>query len=380
MSTQTDILNNIPIDPLTGALAVPIYQAANYEQIAPGVNKGYDYSRSNNPTREVLENLIAHLENGQQGFAFSSGVAAIDTVLKTLSAKDHIVATQDIYGGAYRLLEQVYRKFAIEITYVDTTDLDAVTKAITDKTKLIWLETPSNPTLKVTDIKGVAKIAKHRNILLCVDNTFATPIGQKPLDLGADIVVHSASKYIAGHSDVIAGLVVTKTKVLGKIIKFHQNASGAILGPFDSFLTIRGIETLQFRYAVHCENAQLVAEFLQKHPKIKNIYYPGLSSDANYKLASSQQQYYGGVVSFDLKINTSEKALELVQSLKQFHLAESLGSIRSLSCLPADMSHKTVPKDVKLKSGITPSLIRLSIGLEQSKDLIKDLEQALAKL
>ncbi|MHC5308609.1 trans-sulfuration enzyme family protein [Myroides sp. LJL116] len=380
MSTQTQILQNIPIDPLTGALAVPIYQTSSFEQQAPGVNKGFDYSRSNNPTREVLENLIASLENGQQGFALSSGVAAIDTVLKTLSANDHIVAVEDIYGGAYRLFEQVYKKFGVDVTYVDTTDIDQVKRAITDKTKLIWLETPSNPTLKVTDIQSIAKIAKHKNILLCVDNTFATPVSQKPLDLGADIVVHSASKYIAGHCDVIAGLVVTKTKTLGEIIKFHQNASGAILGPTDSFLTIRGIETLNFRYKVHCQNAQIIAEFLQNNPKIKNIYYPGLPDSPSHSIASKQQKYFGAVVSFDLHQDTSEEALKFVKSLKLFHLAESLGGIKSMSCLPDQMSHKTVAKAAKLKSGITPSLIRLSIGLEEPEDLIKDLQQAFEKL
>ncbi|MHC5200874.1 trans-sulfuration enzyme family protein [Myroides sp. LJL119] len=380
MSTQTEILKNIPIDPYTGAIAVPIYQASTFKQQAPGVNQGFDYSRSNNPTRQVLENLIASLENGVRGLAFSSGLAAIDVVLKTLSANDHIVAVKDIYGGAYRLFENVYKKFDIQITYVDTSIPENVKNAIQKNTKLVWLESPSNPNLKIADISAIAQYTKANEILLCVDNTFASPISQKPLDLGADVVIHSATKYINGHCDVMAGLVVTKTEQVGDLLKFHQNATGAILSPFDSFLTIRGIETLAYRYKIHSQNAQIVAQYLENHPKVNNIYYPGLASHPQYELAKKQQKYPGGVISFDLKQNTKEDALKLIKSLELFHLGDSLGGIKSLSNLPSQMSHQSVPEHVKIQAGITDSLIRLSVGLEEPEQLINDLQQALEKI
>lgn len=304
MSFQTDLLNHIPTDPHTGAIAVPIYQTSTFVQDAPGVNKGYDYSRTNNPTREVLENLCAKLENGAGGFAFSSGMAAIDAVIKLLASGDEIVAVADIYGGAYRLFEKVYSKFGIKTQYVDTSDLTQVEKAITPKTRLFWIETPTNPTLKITDLRALSRIAKEHNILLCVDNTFATPLSQRPLDLGADLVVHSVTKYLAGHSDVIAGLVVAKTEELAQEIKFYQNACGSILGPFDSFLTIRGIETLQYRYQVHSANALRIAEFLEQHELVNRVYYPGLASHFGHELAKEQQKYLGGsLVSTSGKIN-----------------------------------------------------------------------------
>ncbi len=380
MSTQTDILNNIPIDPLTGAIAVPIYQTSTFAQEAPGEHKGFDYTRTNNPTRQVLENLVASLENGAKGFAFGSGLAAIDAVFKSLSSRDEVIAVANIYGGTYRLLNDVYAKFGVKTTYVDTTNAQNVKDAITPNTKIIWIESPTNPTLRISDIQAIAKIAKEEKVLLCVDNTFATPIAQKPLDLGADIVVHSATKYIAGHSDVVAGLVITKTDELGKIIKFHQNSTGAILSPFDSFLTIRGIETLLLRYKGYSENAQKIAEYLSTHPKINNIYYPGLSTHEGHELAKKQQKYFGGVVSFDLKENTETAALQFIKNLKQFTLTEGLGGIKSLSNYPYKMSHGSVPIDIKEKAGISKSLIRLSIGLEETEDLLKDIEQALAQL
>ncbi|MDM1347065.1 PLP-dependent transferase [Myroides marinus] len=379
MSTQTDILKHIPIDPHTGAIAVPIYQTTTFAQEAPGVNKGFDYTRTNNPTRQALEELVASLENGAKGFAFGSGLAAIDAVFKTLSQGDEVIAVANIYGGTYRLLNEVYAKFGIKTHYVDTTIVENVEKAITNNTKLIWIESPTNPTLKLSDIQAIADIAKKHKVWLCVDNTFATPIAQKPLDLGADLVVHSATKYIAGHSDVVAGLVITKTEELGKIIKFHQNSTGAILSPFDSFLTIRGIETLLLRYKGYSENALKIAEYLSTHPKINKIYYPGLVNHEGHELAKKQQKYFGGVISFDLKDNSKEAALKIIQSLKLFTLTEGLGGIKSLSNYPFEMSHGSVPKETKIEAGITESLIRLSIGLEETEDLIEDIKQALAQ-
>ncbi len=378
MKEQTAILNNLPIDPLTGSISVPIYQTSTFVQEAPGVHKGFDYARSNNPTRKVLEDTIAQLENGTNGYAFASGLAAIDAVIKLLSAGDEVIAVDDIYGGAFRLFTHVYQKFGISIKYVDTTYAENVANAITDKTKLIWIESPTNPTLKISDIEAIAKIAKANNVLLCVDNTFASPVAQKPLNLGADIVVHSATKYLSGHSDLIAGLVVTATQELGDKIKFIQNASGAILGPFDSWLVIRGIETLSLRIKAHAENAQKVAEYLQSEKLIKNVYYPGLETHQNHNIAKKQQKYFGGVVAFDLVIDDKELASKIVSSTKLFKLAESLGGVKSLLCLPCEMTHKSIPAEKRYQSGVTDSLIRLSVGLEDADDLIDDLKQAFA--
>lgn len=378
MKEQTAILNNLPIDPLTGSISVPIYQTSTFVQEAPGVHKGFDYARSNNPTRKVLEDTIAQLENGTNGYAFASGLAAIDAVIKLLSAGDEVIAVDDIYGGAFRLFTHVYQKFGISIKYVDTTYAENLANAITDKTKLIWIESPTNPTLKISDIEAIAKIAKANNVLLCVDNTFASPVAQKPLNLGADIVVHSATKYLSGHSDLIAGLVVTATHELGDKIKFIQNASGAILGPFDSWLVIRGIETLSLRIKAHAENAQKVAEYLQSEKLIKNVYYPGLETHHNHNIAKKQQKYFGGVVAFDLVIDDKELASKIVSSTKLFKLAESLGGVKSLLCLPCEMTHKSIPAEKRYQSGVTDSLIRLSVGLEDADDLIDDLKQAFA--
>jgi cystathionine beta-lyase len=296
-------------------------------------------------------------------------------VLKLLKAGDEILAVDDIYGGAFRLFTHIYQKFGISIRYVDTTVIDKVEKAISEKTKLIWLETPTNPTLKISDITAIAQIAKAHQILLCVDNTFASPLAQKPLELGADLVVHSATKYLAGHSDLIAGLVVTKSKELGEQIKFIQNASGAILGPFDSWLVIRGIETLPLRLRQHSENAQKIAEFLLTQPLVKKVYYPGLTSHPNHEIAKKQLNYFGGIVSFDLKIDDKEIATKVVSSTSLFQLAESLGGIKSLICLPCEMTHKSIPVEKRYESGVTDSLIRLSVGLEEVEDLIDDLSK-----
>lgn len=372
----TQLIHQIPVDPLTGSISVPIYQTSTFVQEAPGVNKGYDYSRTGNPTRAVLEELIAKLEHGHTGAAFASGLAAIDAVLKLLKSGDEILAVDDIYGGAFRLFTHVYEKFGIKVNYVDSTDAQKVFHAVTEKTRIIWIETPTNPTLKISDIKAISKIANANNSLLCVDNTFASPSLQQPITLGADIVVHSATKYLGGHSDLIAGLVVTKNKELGEKIKFIQNASGAILSPFDSWLVIRGIETLPLRIKQHSANALAIAQFLENHPDVARVYYPGLKSHHNHEIAKSQSSGFGGVVSFSLTNDTEQAANSFVQSTQLFKLAESLGGVKSLLCHPAQMTHKSIPADIRRANGVPDSLIRLSVGLEESEDLIKDLEQA----
>jgi cystathionine beta-lyase len=380
MKEETKILHSIPVDELTGAISTPIYQTSTFVQQEPGVHKGFDYARSNNPTRKVLEDLIAKLENGKNGFAFASGLAAIDAVVKLLQNGDEIVAVDDIYGGAFRLFTHIYQKFGINVKYVDTTDAVNVADAITPKTKLIWIESPTNPALKISDIKEISAIAKANKVLLCVDNTFASPTAQKPIELGADIVIHSATKYLAGHSDLIAGLVVTNSDELGEKIKFIQNASGGILAPFDSWLVIRGIETLTLRVRQHSENAQKVAEYLLSNDFVKNVYYPGLPQHKNHHIAKEQSKYFGGVISFDLKIDDKEFALKIVSSTKFFKLAESLGGVKSLICLPCEMTHKSIPQEKRYASGVTDSLIRLSVGLEDVDDLIEDLKQAFTLL
>jgi cystathionine beta-lyase len=349
-------------------------------QEAPGVNKGYDYSRTNNPTRATLEDIIAKFENGTTGIAFGSGLAAIDAVVKLLENGDEILAVDDIYGGAFRLFTHIYQKFGITVNYVDTTDVTNVFNAITPKTRLIWIETPTNPTLKISDIAAIAKVAKSNNALLCVDNTFASPALQQPLNLGADIVVHSATKYLGGHSDLIAGLVVTKTAELGAKIKFIQNASGAILAPFDSWLVIRGLETLPLRIKQHSINAQIVAEYLETHPSVDKVYYPGLKNHNNHNIAKEQSKGFGGIVSFTLKQDSEDAATAFVTSTKYFKLAESLGGVKSLLCHPAQMTHKSIPTEIRRAAGVADSLIRLSVGLEEAEDLIEDLENALNQL
>ncbi|MEO6313879.1 MAG: PLP-dependent aspartate aminotransferase family protein [Chitinophagaceae bacterium] len=378
--TATQLIHSIPVDPLTGAISVPIYQTSTFEQEAPGVNKGYDYARTNNPTRAVAEQLLAKLENGHTGIAFSSGLAAVDAVVKLLRTGDEIVAVDDIYGGAFRLFSRVYEKFGISVVYVDATSTENVFNAITSKTKLIWVETPTNPTLKVADIAAIATIAKASGCLLCVDNTFATPLLQQPLLLGADIVVHSATKYLGGHSDLIAGCVVTKDKILGDEIKFLQNACGAILSPFDSWLLIRGIETLPLRIKQHCANALAVANWLQQHPAVGKVYYPGLPNHPNHDVAARQATGFGGIVSFSLKEDTAVAANLFVTATGLFKLAESLGGIKSLLCHPASMTHKSIPAEKRRTAGVTDSLVRLSVGLEDAEDLIADLEQTFEKL
>ncbi|WP_440135236.1 trans-sulfuration enzyme family protein [Chitinophaga sancti] len=376
MSNITNLLHSIPVDPLTGAIAVPIYQTSTFVQDAPGVNKGYDYARTNNPTRETLEKIVAGLEAGSTGIAFSSGLAAIDAVLKLLQSGDEIIAVDDIYGGAFRLFDKVYKKFGINVTYVDTSDVQNILDAITPATKLIWLETPTNPTLKISDIGAIAKIAKAHHILFAVDNTFGTPVLQQPLGLGADIVIHSATKYLGGHSDLIAGLVITKDPALGADIKFYQNACGAILSPFDSFLLIRGIETVHLRVRQHCANAKEIALFLEQHPLVDKVFYPGLSSHPHHDIAKKQAKGFGGVVSFTLKNDTEAAAQQFVTATKYFKLAESLGGVKSLLCHPASMTHKSIPAEKRRAAGVADSLIRLSVGLEEPEDLLSDLAHA----
>jgi len=373
MQETTAFIHSIPVDPLTGAISVPIYQTSTFVQESPGIHKGYDYARSNNPTREVLEKLIAGLEKGARGLAFASGLAAIDAVLKLLKSGDEIVAVDDIYGGAFRLFEQVYKKFGIHITYVDAANPENVFQALTENTKLIWLETPSNPTLKIADIAAIAAIAKSGNCLLCVDNTFASPVLQKPILLGADIVVHSATKYLGGHSDLIAGLVVTATAELGEKIRFYQNAAGAILGPFDSWLVIRGMETLSLRMKQHCSSALEIARFLKDQPEVDKVFYPGLPDHLNHNIAKKQSRGFGGIVSFTLKEDSLSAASRFVSSTGLFKLAESLGGIKSLISHSAEMTHKTIPAEIRRAAGVSDSLIRISVGLEDAEDLITDL-------
>ena len=373
MHDTTAFIQSIPVDPLTGAISVPIYQTSTFVQEAPGEHKGYDYARSNNPTRAVLENLIAGLEKGRRGLAFASGLAAIDSILKLLKSGDEIVAVDDIYGGAFRLFEQVYKKFGIHVHYVDASDPENIFNVLNDNTRLIWVETPSNPTLKIADIHVIARIAKAHGCLLCVDNTFASPVLQKPIELGADIVVHSATKYLGGHSDLIAGLVVTAGDELGEQIRFHQNATGAILGPFDSWLVIRGMETLSLRMRQHCSSALQIAGFLKDHPEVDRIFYPGLPDHPGHLVAKNQSRGFGGIVSFTLKEDSLAAATRFVSSTKIFKLAESLGGIKSLISHSAEMTHKTIPPDIRRAAGVSDSLIRLSVGLEDPEDLIADL-------
>ncbi len=381
MNKITQIIHSIPVDELTGAISVPIYQTATYVQEAPGVNKGYDYARTNNPTRAALEKIVAQLEGGVAGFAFATGLAAIDAIVKTLKSGDEIVAVDDIYGGAYRLFTHVYQKFGIKIHYIDTTDADNILPFLNENTKLVWLESPTNPTLKISDIKTISEYAHKVGALVVIDNTFATPLAQNPIELGADIVMHSGTKYLGGHSDLLAGLVVVNSEKLAEEIKFIQNSSGGVLGPHDCWLVIRGIETVALRVERQCDTALKVANFLSSHPAVDHVNYPGLASHKNHEIAKIQQNgLYGGMISFSLKNDTEETALTFVTSTKYFKLAESLGGVKSLLCHPSQMTHKSVPREKRLSSGINDSLIRLSCGIEDAQDLIEDLNQALAKI
>ena len=360
-----------------GAVMPPIYQTSTYAQSSPGEHKGYEYSRTQNPTRHALERSIASLENAKYGLGFSSGLSAIDAIMKLFKPGDEIISTNDLYGGSYRLFNNIYEKFGLKFIFTDLRDQSNIESLISDKTKLIWVETPTNPMINVIDIKGLADICKLKNILLGVDNTFSTPYLQKPMDLGADIVMHSATKFLAGHSDVILGLLAVSNPDLAEKLYFMQNSSGAICGPMDSFLTLRGIKTLHVRMDRHCENASKIAEFLDRHPSVDKLYWPGLKQHRNHDVAARQMKDFGGMISFTVKNGNFEKVKKITSNFKVFTLAESLGGVESLVNHPATMTHASIPVDERNKIGIVDSLIRLSVGIEDINDLIEDLRQAI---
>jgi cystathionine beta-lyase/cystathionine gamma-synthase len=355
----------------------PIYQTTTYAQSTPGGHKGYGYSRSGNPTRTALENSFASIENGTHGLAFGSGLAAIDAVMKLLKPGDEVISTSDLYGGTYRLFKKIFEGFGIKFHFVGMQNASEIESYVTKNTRLIWVETPTNPMMNIIDIKACAAVAKKHHVLLAVDNTFATPYLQQPLDLGADIVMHSATKYLGGHSDVVMGALVVKDKDLADRLYFIQNASGAICGPQDAFLVLRGIKTLHIRMQRHCENGKVVAEYLKNHPKIEKVYWPGFEDHPNHEIAKAQMKDFGGMVSFTTKGNNYEDAIRIVENLKIFTLAESLGGVESLAGHPASMTHASIPKEEREKIGVVDALIRLSVGIEDEEDLIADLKQAI---
>ena len=364
-------------DESTGAVMTPIYQTSTYVQKKPGEHKGYEYSRTANPTRTALEKNIASLENGSHGLCFGSGLAAIDAIIKLLKPGDEVISTNDLYGGSYRIFSQVFLNYGIKFHFVALDNIENVHKFLNKNTKMIWAETPTNPMLNIIDLKKLSKIANENQILLVVDNTFATPFLQRPLELGADIIMHSLTKYMAGHSDVIMGAVVCKDDALAERLAFIQNSCGAVPGPMDCFLVLRGIKTLHLRMQRHCENAQAVVKFLSQHNKVNKVYWPGLESHTNHDIASGQMDGYGGMVSFNLKGNSIDDAFKIVSSTKYFTLAESLGGVESLCGHPATMTHAAIPKKEREMTGVVDSLIRLSVGIEDAEDLIFDLEQAM---
>ena len=364
-------------DPSTGAIMTPIYQTSTYVQEAPGVNKGFEYARSQNPTRKALEEAYAAIENGKFGLAFGSGVAATDAVIKLLSPGDQVIAANDMYGGTYRLFTKIFAKYGIQFTYVDTTDATQIQNAITSDTKLIWIETPTNPLMNITDIAAVSVIAKKAGALLCVDNTFASPYLQNPLDHGADIVMHSATKYLGGHSDVIQGCLMMNDAALREQLYFIQKSCGAVPGPMDCFLVLRGIKTLHLRMQRHCENGEKIAHYLRNHPKVGRVYWCGFEDHPNYAIAKKQMRGFGGMMSFELKDDSVENAKRVLSSTKLFSLAESLGGVESLINHPASMTHASIPREERIKNGLSDSLIRLSVGVEDADDLIEDLRKAI---
>ena len=367
-------------DPSSGAIMTPIFQTSTYVQKAPGKHQGYEYARTQNPTRDALQESLAELENGRYGICFSSGLAALDAIIKLLKSGDELISTNDLYGGSYRLITKVFGQFGIGAHFIDMSDSSNIENYITKKTKFILVETPTNPMLNIVDIKAVVKIAKKHKLKVVVDNTFASPFLQNPLDLGADIVWHSCTKYLGGHSDVVMGAIITKSKALADKLYFIQNAAGAVPGPQDCFLMLRGIKTLHLRVQRACENAKKVAEYLLAHRKVSKVYYPGFKSHPGHNIARRQMNHYGGMVSFDLKNNKLSSAKKVLSGTKLFALAESLGGVESLIGHPASMTHASIPKAERLKVGLTDSLIRLSIGVEDIDDLIEDLRKALLKL
>ncbi|MEY3742718.1 MAG: hypothetical protein RL371_1629 [Bacteroidota bacterium] len=364
-------------DPATGAIMTPIYQTSTYVQEGVGNHKGYEYSRTLNPTRHALEKNIAAIENGKHGACFGSGLAAIDCVIKMLNPGDEIISTNDLYGGSYRIFNTIFAKYGLIFHFVDMQDPAAVATLVNENTKLIWVETPTNPMMNIIDIKAMADIAKKANAMLCVDNTFATPYLQNPLDLGADMVMHSVTKYLGGHSDVVMGALVCNDDALATEMYRIQNSSGAVTAPMDSFLVLRGIKTLHLRMQRHCENGEQIARFLSTHPKVDKVYWPGFETHPNHHVAKAQMRGFGGMISFTLKGNQLQDALDLVKKVEIFALAESLGGVESLIGHPATMTHASIPKEVREQSGVVDSLIRLSVGIEDADDLIADLKQAL---
>lgn len=366
-------------DVASGAIMTPIYQTSTYVQDAPGVHKGYEYARTQNPTRSALEKNLTALENGKDAICFGSGLAAMDGILKMLNPGDEIISTDDLYGGSYRLMTRVYEKYGIKSHFVDMTDLEQIRAKINDNTKLIWMETPTNPLLRIVDISKICELADEFGVMTCVDNTFASPYLQKPLDLGADMVLHSATKYLGGHSDTVLGAVIVSTEEQAEELRFIQNAAGAVPGPMDCFLVLRGIKTLHVRVRQACKNAKDIALYLKGHPKVANVYYPGFEDHPGHAIAKKQMKKFGAMVSFDLKLDTVENVNSVLSGTKLFSLAESLGGVESLIGHPASMTHGSIPREHRLKVGLTDSLVRLSVGIEDFEDLLKDLENALQK-
>ena len=367
-------------DPTTGAIMTPIFQTSTYWQESPGKHKGYAYARGKNPTRKALEDCLAALENAQFGLAFSSGMGATDTVMKLLKPGDEVITGNDLYGGSYRMFTQIFAQYGIKFHFIDLDDAANISNYVTKNTKLIWLETPTNPTMRIVDIAAAATIAKANNLLLVVDNTFAAPYLQNPIDLGADIVMHSATKYLGGHSDVIMGALLTNRQDLFDKLAFIQNSCGAVPGPMDSFLVLRGLKTLHLRMKAHCENGRKVAEYLKNHPKVEVVYWPGFVDHPNHEIAKKQMRDFGGMISFSTKGATLESTFKLASSFKVFSLAESLGGVESLINHPATMTHASIPKAERDKAGVTDTLLRLSVGVEDAEDILADLEQALARI
>ncbi|MBK9255670.1 MAG: cystathionine gamma-synthase [Saprospiraceae bacterium] len=381
MKFATKVIHaGIEPDPSTGAIMTPIYQTSTYVQTAPGDHKGYEYARTQNPTRNVLEKNLAALENGTDAICFGSGLAAMDAILKLLNPGDEVIATDDLYGGSYRLMTKVFGKYGIKFHFAGISDIPKLDSLINAKTRMIWIETPTNPMLNIIDIKAVTDHVKDKSILVCVDNTFASPYLQNPLDLGADIVVHSATKYLGGHSDVIHGAIVVKDHDLAAQLHFLQNAVGAVPGPQDCFLVLRGIKTLHIRVERACQNAVKIAEFLKNHSKVSKVYYPGFAEHPGHDVARKQMKMFGGMVSFDLHQNNETAARKVLSGTHYFSLAESLGGVESLIGHPASMTHGSIPREERLKVGLTDSLIRLSVGIEDVDDLIEDLDMALNKI